>query len=111
MVDYLIKVDPAALINPTAKIHLRTLTVGLNLSANGPIYWDMANTIRQNFYALLDAHADANFGALHLNLWIRNLTDTRHNTFAIQSSATGTRLTFAQQGHPFQLGLDIMYHF
>lgn len=111
MVDYLIKVDPAALINPTAKIHLRTLTVGLNLSANGPIYWDMANTIRQNFYALLGAHADANFGPLHLNLWIRNLTDTRHNTFAIQSSATGTRLTFAQQGHPFQLGLDIMYHF
>ena len=74
-------------------------------------YWDEANTISQNFYATLGAHAEGNFGPMKLNLWVRNLTDTKFNTFAVQSAATGKTLTFAQLGNPFQLGIDVSYHF
>ncbi|WP_455074555.1 TonB-dependent receptor [Prevotella fusca] len=109
--DYRIDVDPAALLDPTNRFHLRSVTVGLNLASQGKIYWDEQNTIGQNFYAVLGAHADADFGPLHVNLWVRNLTDTKYNTFAVQSAATGTRYTFAQMGNPFQMGIDFRIHF
>lgn len=72
--------------------------------------WDEANTISQNFYATLGAHAEGNFGPLKLNLWVRNLTDTKYNTFVVQSGATGQTLSFAQLGNPFQVGIDLKYH-
>ncbi len=109
--DYRIDVDPAALLDPSNRFHLRSVTVGLNLSAQGKTYWDEQNSIGQNFYAVLGAHADADFGPLHVNLWVRNLTDTKYNSFAVQSAATGTRYTFAQRGNPFQMGVDFRVHF
>lgn len=109
--DYRIDVDPAALLDPSNRFHLRSVTVGLNLSAQGKTYWDEQNSIGQNFYAILGAHADADFGPLHVNLWVRNLTDTKYNSFAVQSAATGTRYTFAQRGNPFQMGVDFRVHF
>lgn len=109
--DYKIAVDPAALLDPRCRFRLRDVTLGVNLAAQGQTYWDEANTISQNFYAVLGAHAEGNFGPLKLNLWVRNLTDTKYNTFAVQSAATGKTLTFAQLGNPFQLGLDVTYHF
>lgn len=109
--DYRIDVDPAALLDPSNKFHLRSVTVGLNLSAQGNTYWDEMNTISQNFYATLGAHADADFGPMHINLWVRNLTDTKYNTFAVQSAATGTKHTFGQLGNPFQIGVDLSFHF
>ena len=36
--DYLINVDPAALLDPTNKFHLRSVTVGLNMVAQGKTY-------------------------------------------------------------------------
>ncbi|MCR5077828.1 MAG: TonB-dependent receptor [Prevotella sp.] len=109
--DYRIDVDPAALLAPSNRFHLRSVTVGLNLSSQGKTYWDEQNTVGQNFYAVLGAHADGDFGPLHINLWVRNLTDTKYNTFAVQSAATGTRYTFAQMGNPFQMGVDFAFHF
>lgn len=109
--DYRIDVDPAALLDPSNRFHLRSVTVGLDLSAQGKTYWDEQNSIGQNFYAVLGAHADADFGPLHVNLWVRNLTDTKYNSFAVQSAATGTRYTFAQRGNPFQMGVDFRVHF
>lgn len=109
--DYLIAVSPDALLDPTNKFHLRSVTVGLNLAAQGNTYWDEANTLSQNFYATLGAHADGDFGPMHINLWIRNLTDTRYNTFAVQSGATGQKFAFAQLGNPFQMGVDFTFHF
>ncbi|WP_028898201.1 TonB-dependent receptor [Prevotella sp. HUN102] len=109
--DYRIDVDPAALLDPSNKFRLRSVTVGLNLAGQGKTYWDEANSIGQNFYATLGAHADADFGPLNINLWVRNLTDTRYDTFAVQSAATGTRYTFAQLGNPFQIGVDLSFHF
>ena len=109
--DYRIDVDPAALLDASYRFHLRSVTIGLNLSAQGKTYWDEQNMIGQNFYAVLGAHADADFGQLHVNLWVRNLTDTKFNTFAVQSAATGNKFTFAQRGNPFQLGVDFRYKF
>ena len=90
---------------------LKMLVVGANVAAQGSIYWDEANTYSQDFYATLGAHVDADFKVVKLSLWGRNLTNASYHTFAVQSAATGERLTFAQKGNPVQLGFDVKLHF
>ena len=38
-------------------------------------------------------------------------TDTKYNTFAVQSSAAGGTRYFAQRANPFQAGIDLRLHF
>lgn len=94
-----------------AESGLRAVTIGANVSGRGKIYWDEANTYSQKFYAVAGAHADADFGAVVLSLWGRNLTNTRYNTFAVNSAATGRSYEFAQRGNPVQFGVDVRMHF
>ncbi len=89
----------------------KSLAVGINMQAMGKIYWDEANTYSQNLYAVLGAHVALDLGTVSLNLWGRNLTDSRYNTFAFDSSSTGTKNFFAQRGNPLQVGLDVNIHF
>ena len=90
---------------------MKHLTIGANMNGQGKIWWDESNTYAQNFYATLGAHACADFGAFKLNLWARNITDTRYNTFAFSSKATGREVFMAQRGNPFQCGFDLSFHF
>lgn len=90
---------------------MKHLTIGANMNGQGKIWWDEANTYAQNFYATLGAHACADFGTFKLNLWARNITDTRYNTFAFSSKATGREVFMAQRGNPFQCGFDLSFHF
>lgn len=96
---------------PIAAGALQAITLGANMCGQGKVYWDEANTMAQKVYALLGAHAEADFGAIRLNLWARNITGTKANTFAVQSAAAGQPMTFAQQGNPFQAGFDLSLHF
>lgn len=86
-------------------------TFGLNVAGNGPTYWDVDNEYRQKLYATLGAHAMVDFGCIKLNVWGRNLTDTKYNTMLVNSSIDGTKRSFAQQGNPLQIGADIIMHF
>ena len=86
-------------------------TLGANVTGQGKIWWDEANTYSQKLYALLGAHADYDFGPVVVSLWGRNLTDTQYNTFAVQSSAAGGTRYFAQRGNPLQVGADVSVHF
>ena len=88
---------------------MRSLTLGANVSMQGKTYWDEANTFGQKFYAVMGAHAKADFGMVAVNLWARNLTNTNYNTFALLNDATGSH--FAQRGNPFQMGVDVSLHF
>ena len=90
---------------------LRSITIGANLSAQGKTYWDELNTYCQKLYTVVGAHVDADCGFVMLSLWGRNLTNAKYNTFAFDSSATGTKLFFAQLGNPFQMGVDLKFHF
>ena len=91
--------------------HIGKFTIGANLTAQGKIWWDEANTYAQKFYALLGAHADYDFGIVQVSLWGRNLTDTKYNTFAVSSSAAGGTRYFGQKGNPIQVGVDVNIHF
>ena len=102
---------PQHSFSATADYHFGQFTLGANVSGQGKIWWDEANTYSQKFYALLGAHADYDFGPVQVSLWGRNLTDTKYNTFAIQSSAAGGTRYFAQRANPLQVGMDVSVHF
>ncbi len=90
---------------------VKSLTIGANLHAQGKIWWNEANTYSQKFYAVLGAHVCADLGVCKVNLWGRNLTDSKYNTFAFSSKATGQEVFMAQRGNPFQMGVDVNIHF
>lgn len=86
---------------------IQAIVVGANLSAQGSIYWNNDNSLRQPFYAIAGIHCDALLRNVSISLWGRNITNSRPNTFVVESSATGNPLIFAQQGNPRQIGIDI----
>ncbi len=86
---------------------IQAFVIGANLNAQGSIYWNNDNTLRQPFYAIVGIHCDALLANVSISLWGRNITNSRPNTFVVESSATGTPLVFAQQGNPLQIGVDI----
>lgn len=102
---------PEHTFSAMADYHIGQLTLGVNLAGQGKTWWDEANTYSQKLYATLGAHVDYDFGPAVVSLWGRNLTDSKYNTFAIGSAATGQQLYFAQQANPLQVGVDVRLHF
>ena len=100
--DYRFPIDNAVLHN---------IILGANVVGNGPTYWDAANQYKQDFYAVAGAHLTLDFGSIDIDIWGRNLTDTKYNTFLVNSSVDGTTRSFAQRGTPIQAGVDLRIKF
>ena len=96
---------------PVSLTSLKNIIIGANVVGSGPVYWDAANIYKQDFYAVVGAHATLDFGTVSLDLWGRNLTDTGYNTFLINSSVDGVTRSFAQRGLPIQAGFDLRLKF
>lgn len=77
------------------------LVLDLNLRGAGPIYWNEGNTLKQNFYALLNASATLSRGDWSVQLWIDNITDTKYYTFYFQSIGN----SFVQRGDKTRCGI------
>ena len=90
---------------------LKNIITGANAVANGPTYWDAANELKQNFYAVVGAHVTFDFGNVDLDLWGRNLSNVHYSTFLVNSSVDGTTRSFAQRGTPIQAGFDLRLKF
>ena len=109
--DNTIPFVPACTFSLGGNYRIDRFLVGADLSGQGYTEWNEANTFGQKAYVLLGAHVGYDFGSCNVKLWGRNLTDTKYNTFAVESKAAGEALRFAQRGNPFQLGVDLNVHF
>lgn len=83
------------------------LSLGVDATGLGRIYWTEDNAVSQPFYALLGAHVELSLRRLRVGLWGRNLTGTDYAPFEFVSM--GRR--YAQTCRPAQLGLDIELSF
>lgn len=83
------------------------LTIGATYSGAGRIYWTESNYFSQKYYSLLGARATLHTKYAQIELWSRNLTDTKYDTFYFESMSRG----FAQKGKPSQIGIDLRFHF
>ncbi len=81
----------------------RTMEFNVNCRGAGPICWDDANTVSQNFYALLGASISLENKNYSLTLWGENLTDTQYSTFYFVSMGNA----FLQRGKPARVGATL----
>ncbi|MGN1375262.1 MAG: TonB-dependent receptor [Prevotella sp.] len=92
---------------PLAADSKKTLIAGTDITAQGRIYWDENNTYSQPLYAILGCHAGIDTGKCLLRLWCKNMTNTKYNTFAFDSSASGQKIYLAQKGLPVTAGIEL----
>lgn len=85
----------------------KSLTLGLNTTGTGKIYWTEDNRTSQDFYATLNGYVSLKTKAVQIDLWGRNLTDTDYNTFYFESMGRG----FEQHSKPLQIGVDLRWNF
>lgn len=82
-------------------------TASAQFSGVGNIYWTEVNDIYQKFYGTLNAKAGLRKGNVNMNIWSRNLTDTKYQAFYFESR----NIPFIQLGKPFQIGAEIAINF
>ena len=79
------------------------IEVAADISANGPIYWNEENSVRQNFYAQLGASLTLSHPKYSVTLWGKNLTNTHFDTFYFVSMSN----EFLQTGKPIRFGVTL----
>lgn len=79
------------------------IVIDMNLRGTGSIYWNESNSIKQPFYALLGAGFTFKAPKWEVEVWGRNLTCTKYNTFYFMSMGN----EFLQKGNKINAGLII----
>ncbi|WP_315577866.1 TonB-dependent receptor domain-containing protein [Hoylesella oralis] len=80
--------------------------LGTGLTGVGKIYWAEDNAVAQDFYTLLNAKISATSGIFTWEVWGKNLTDTKYNTYSFKASAD-----YAQLGRPAHFGTSVVVNF
>lgn len=80
-----------------------TLEFDVNLRGTGDIEWNEANTLRQPMYFLLGSGITLTATRWQLQLWGKNLTNTRYHTFYFMSMGN----EFMQRGKPLTAGVTL----
>lgn len=83
------------------------LTLGVNFTGTGGVYWTEDNLHRQPFYGLAGARMAYESPHFTLSLWGKNILNRHYNTFYFESASHG----FEQHGKPTQVGMDVTLHF
>ena len=83
------------------------IDAGINFTGTGDIYWNEENTLRQNFYGLLGATISYNTSRWSVELFGRNLTQTKYYTFYFMSMGN----EFRQKGSSMKLGVVLRAKF
>ena len=82
---------------------LERIVLGVGYKGVGPIYWNEENSLRQNYYSLLDGSVRFEGEHYAVELWGRNLTNTRYAVFHFESISH----PFLQMGRPRTFGVTL----
>ena len=86
---------------------VESLAIQANVRGVGAIYWNEDNSLRQPFYALLDACVSATHGAFTAEVRATNITSTRYSTFYFVSIGNA----FLQRGDGFGIIAAVKFSF
>jgi outer membrane receptor protein involved in Fe transport len=84
---------------------LDDITLNASWQGAGKIYWNEANTLKQNFYSLLNASVELRKGDYSLSLWGRNIANADYYTFYFKSMGND----FMSQGKPCRWGATFSF--
>ena len=82
---------------------LDRVVVSAGVSGLGRIWWNERNSLGQPFYLLTECSVRFEHRHYTLDLWVRNLFDTRYDAFYFVS----IRNAFVQQGRPRTMGVRL----
>ncbi len=88
---------------PTGIEWLGDVVLAADMHSAGDICWNEANTLRQDFYALVGASVRIEHPHYSLTLWGRNLTDAQYDVFYFKSMGN----EFVQRGRPRTFGITL----
>lgn len=88
---------------PTKVSLIGNLTFDISLRGAGKIFWNEENSVSQPFYALLGASVSMGNKDYTLQVWGKNLTDTRYHTFYFLSMGN----EFLQRGRGVEWGATL----
>ncbi len=78
----------------------------------GKIYWTEDNSVYQPFYGLTNAMLSLEKGAFGVELWSKNIFNTKYNSFYFEASdMRGNVNPYVQRGYPTRLGATLRYTF
>jgi hypothetical protein len=80
---------------------LDLVRINLSYNHNGMLYWDLSNSLSQKAYGLLNAKLSLVAGKVRFELWFKNITATRYNSFVFEALGN----IYGQSGKPFQAGI------
>lgn len=81
------------------------IDIEVNGRGVGPMYWNEANTERQDFYALLGASVRLQLQKVSLDIWGENILNQRYETFYFRSINND----FIQRGSRRTFGMTLRY--
>ncbi|MBD5339478.1 MAG: TonB-dependent receptor [Bacteroides sp.] len=99
--------EASYLFNVSKKFKEHYFALHLNFSGTGNIYWNEANTLNQKFYGLLGATIGYNTPSWSVEVWGKNLTNTKYYTFYFMSIGN----EFRQRGRGLDYGLTVRARF
>ena len=88
---------------PTGLGWLGDVVVQAGVQGAGPIEWNEENSLREPFYALVNASIRFEHRRWSLGVWGRNLTETDYNVFYFKSIGN----EFVQRGRPRSFGITL----
>jgi Outer membrane receptor proteins, mostly Fe transport len=84
----------------------------IQYSGVGKIYWTESNNAYQPFYGLTNASISAEKGNVSLEVWTKNLFNTKYHSFFFEASdMTGNVNNIVQRGYPTRFGVTLRYTF
>lgn len=93
----------ATYIQPCSSNGKYFVELSVNFSGIGNIYWNEANTMRQNFYGVLGAVLTYRAPRWSAEIWGKNLTKTKYSTFYFKSMGN----EFLQDGQGINAGITV----
>ncbi len=84
---------------------LNKIIANLSYRGTGKHYWNLNNSISQDYYGLVDGKLSFVSGKFQLDIWGKNILDESYNSYYFIVSSTGD--SFVQTGRPVTFGVNL----
>ncbi len=88
---------------------LDKMVANINYRGVGEHYWDLNNSVSQDYYGLLDAKLSFVTGRIQLDIWGKNIFDTSYNSYYFEIRQL--KNSYVQSGRPATMGVNLKVSF
>jgi iron complex outermembrane recepter protein len=94
-------------IVPITEEWLDQIVLSARYTGIGPVYWNVQNTISQDYYGIANGDVTFSKNNTHLKFWVNNAFNQAYNVFYFESLGN----SFVQKGIPISFGMNVKHIF